>query len=287
MIGMPAKLALRDAVLMNGMLVHGLEYDDTAIRARIHPSAFAVPCALGVGTFVRARGKDVLAAYIAGVECALRIGMAARGGFSPAGFNAVGIVGAFGSVLVAGKLLRLEPRAVDHGAGHRVQHRRRQPRIHRSRLVDQAIRGGLAGGKRDHRRPARAARFYRPAHPVRRKIRRVQHLSQHAGGGSRRRRDHGRSGRALGIFAHRDQDAAVMLFQSPRHQFNARSGHAARFARPGHSQHPRPRAASRGRHGMRAARGKARAARHRGCAVQRLFFRGVRGGAAAVYACRK
>src|SRR5215203_3299300 len=39
-IGMPAKLSLRDAVLMNGMLIHGLEYDDTAIRGRIHPSAF-------------------------------------------------------------------------------------------------------------------------------------------------------------------------------------------------------------------------------------------------------
>ncbi len=108
-IGMPAKLALRDSVLMNGMLVHGLEYDDTAIRGRIHPSAFSVPCALGAGAFAKARGDNVLAAYIAGVECAVRIGMAARGGFSPAGFNAVGIVGAFGSVLVAGKLFGLDP----------------------------------------------------------------------------------------------------------------------------------------------------------------------------------
>ena len=108
-IGMPAKLALRDAVLMNGMLVHGLEFDDTAIRGRIHPSAFAVPCALGAGAFARARGRDVLAAYIAGVECAVRIGMAARGRFSPAGFNAVGVGGAFGSVLIAGKLLGLSP----------------------------------------------------------------------------------------------------------------------------------------------------------------------------------
>jgi 2-methylcitrate dehydratase PrpD len=107
-IGMPARLALRDAVMMNGMLVHGLEFDDTAIRGRIHPSAFAVPCALGAGTFAKASGKDVLTAYIAGVECAIRIGMAARGGFSPAGFNAVGIVGAFGSALIAGKLLGLD-----------------------------------------------------------------------------------------------------------------------------------------------------------------------------------
>lgn len=108
-IGMPAKLALRDSVLMNGMLVHGLEFDDTAIRGRIHPSAFSVPCALGAGSFAKARGMDVLAAYIAGMECAVRIGMAARGGLSTAGFNVVGIVGAFGSALIAGKLLGLDP----------------------------------------------------------------------------------------------------------------------------------------------------------------------------------
>jgi 2-methylcitrate dehydratase PrpD len=107
-IGMPTKLALRDSVLMNGMLVHGLEFDDTAIRGRIHPSAFGVPCALGAGAYARTSGAEALTAYIAGMECAIRIGMAARGGFSPAGFNAVGIVGAFGSALVAGRLLGLD-----------------------------------------------------------------------------------------------------------------------------------------------------------------------------------
>ncbi len=107
-IGMRAKLPLRDAVLINGMLVHGLEFDDTALRGRIHPSAFCVPCALGAGVFAGARGRDLLTAYVAGVECAIRIGMAAHGGFSRAGFNAVGIVGAFGSVLTAGKLFGLD-----------------------------------------------------------------------------------------------------------------------------------------------------------------------------------
>lgn len=106
-IGMPAQLSLRDSVLMNGMLVHGLEFDDTAIRGRIHPSAFGVPCALGAGAYAHTTGAEMLTAYIAGMECAIRIGMAARGGFSPAGFNAVGIVGAFGSALVAGRLLGL------------------------------------------------------------------------------------------------------------------------------------------------------------------------------------
>ncbi len=107
-IGMTARLPLRDSVLMNGMLIHGLEFDDTSVRGRIHPSAFSVPCALGAGAFAHACGREVLTAYIAGVECAIRIGAAARGAFTPSGFNAMSVVGAFGSTLIAGKLLGLD-----------------------------------------------------------------------------------------------------------------------------------------------------------------------------------
>ena len=107
-IGMRGKLALRDAILMNGILVHGIEFDDTSSEGRIHPSATCVPCALGVGAQMRASGKALLTAYVAGLECAIRIGAAGRGGFSPAGFNATGVVGGFGAVMVAGKLLGLD-----------------------------------------------------------------------------------------------------------------------------------------------------------------------------------
>lgn len=107
-IGMRERLALRDAACMNGVLVHGIEYDDTSILGRIHPSAFCVPAALGAAAFARASGKQLLAAYVAGVESAIRIGAAAKGGFSPAGFNSTGVVGGFGAALTAGKLLALD-----------------------------------------------------------------------------------------------------------------------------------------------------------------------------------
>jgi 2-methylcitrate dehydratase PrpD len=106
-IGMPGRLPLRDAACMNGILVHGIEYDDTSILGRIHPSAACAPAALGAAAFAHASGEAMLAAYITGVECAIRIGAAAKGGFSPAGFNATGVVGAFGAALSAGKLFGL------------------------------------------------------------------------------------------------------------------------------------------------------------------------------------
>ena len=107
-IGMSGRLALRDAVLMNGVLIHGLDFDDTSSVGRVHPSAFVTPCVLGMGAFVKASGRDVLTAYIAGVECAVRIGAAARGGFQHAGFHPVGVVGAFGAAIAAGRLLGLD-----------------------------------------------------------------------------------------------------------------------------------------------------------------------------------
>jgi 2-methylcitrate dehydratase PrpD len=96
-------------VLMNGILIHGLDFDDTSIFGRVHPSAFVVPSVLGVGVFAKASGKELLAAYLAGVECAIRIGAAAKGGFQRAGFHPVGVVGAFGAAIAAGRLLRLAP----------------------------------------------------------------------------------------------------------------------------------------------------------------------------------
>jgi len=116
-IGMHGKLALRDAILMNGILVHGIEFDDTSSVGRIHPSATCVPCALGIGASAHASGKALLAAYVGGMECAIRIGAAGRGGFSPAGFNATGVVGGFGAVMVAGKLLGLDPQQLASAQG--------------------------------------------------------------------------------------------------------------------------------------------------------------------------
>jgi 2-methylcitrate dehydratase PrpD len=116
-IGMPGRLPLRDAVCMNSMLMHGIEYDDTSILGRIHPSAACASAALGAGAAAHASGKATLAAYIAGVECAIRIAAAAKGGFSPAGFNATGVTGGFGAVITAGKLFGLDAECLASAQG--------------------------------------------------------------------------------------------------------------------------------------------------------------------------
>jgi 2-methylcitrate dehydratase PrpD len=39
------KLPLRDAAIMNGALVHGLDFDDTHMKAVVHATAVSLPAA--------------------------------------------------------------------------------------------------------------------------------------------------------------------------------------------------------------------------------------------------
>ena len=107
-IGLPHRLAVRDAILVNGILIHGLDFDDTSIHGRVHPSSFCAPPALTLAAEKGRRGAELLTAYIAGLECAIRIGGASKGGFPRNGFDAGGIVSPFAAALVAGKLLELD-----------------------------------------------------------------------------------------------------------------------------------------------------------------------------------
>lgn len=103
-IGMGVGLPLRDAVMMNGVLVHGLDYDDTHVAGVIHATAAAFPTALGVAAARRASGRDLLSAYIAGMEVSTRLGSVAKGGFHQVGFHPTGMIGVFACALIAARL---------------------------------------------------------------------------------------------------------------------------------------------------------------------------------------
>ena len=109
-IGHPRRLPFRDAAMANGLLVHGLDYDDTHVPGIIHATASAFPCALALGERIGASGAAVVAAYVVAVEAGARIGSVPRGGFHRQGFHPTGLVGAFGCALGAGRLLGLDPR---------------------------------------------------------------------------------------------------------------------------------------------------------------------------------
>jgi 2-methylcitrate dehydratase PrpD len=106
-IGSAKRLPLRDAAVVNGALLHGLDYDDTHAAGIIHVTVGVFPAALGVAAHIGASGAALLAAYIAGVEAGARIASVAKGGFHQLGFHPTGLVGAFAASLAAGQLLEL------------------------------------------------------------------------------------------------------------------------------------------------------------------------------------
>ena len=106
-IGMKQRLPLRDAALVNGMLLHGLDYDDTHAAGVIHLTVSTFPAALASAAHLGASGAALLTAYIAGVETGARIASVVKGGLHQVGFHPTGVVGAFASCLAAGQLLKL------------------------------------------------------------------------------------------------------------------------------------------------------------------------------------
>jgi len=109
LIGSPLKVAAANAVLANGTLAHGLDYDDTLEEAIVHTGCCAGMTALAVGEELRASGKAVLEAAIAGTEVVCKVGLIAPGKFHARGFHPTALCSTFGAAAAAGKLLGLEP----------------------------------------------------------------------------------------------------------------------------------------------------------------------------------
>ena len=83
-IGFGRTLPLRDAVLLNGMLVHGLDYDDTYLPGSVHMTASSVPCALGMSAHRYMSGRSFLTSCLLGLESVVRLGQARKGLFAEA-----------------------------------------------------------------------------------------------------------------------------------------------------------------------------------------------------------
>ncbi|MEJ2885572.1 MmgE/PrpD family protein [Actinomycetospora aeridis] len=107
-LGMPDRLSPRDAAVLNGVLVHGMDFDDTHIPAVTHVSAAALPAAISAATVAGASTRDLLAAYVLGVEVSARVGLGGAGGFHDVGFHPTAVAGAFGAAVAAGRLTGLD-----------------------------------------------------------------------------------------------------------------------------------------------------------------------------------
>lgn len=94
-----------DAALVNGGLIHSLEFDDTHTGSIVHGSAVLVPAMLAMAQACKACPEAALHAYLLGYEVLIRIGLAAQGGFQRNGFQVTSVAGALVSALIATDLM--------------------------------------------------------------------------------------------------------------------------------------------------------------------------------------
>jgi 2-methylcitrate dehydratase PrpD len=97
--------AAADAALVNGGLIHSLEYDDTHTASIQHGSAVIAAAALAVGEARGASGAALLGAFARGWEVLIRFGLAAPARFHAHGFMSTSVGGALASALLASELL--------------------------------------------------------------------------------------------------------------------------------------------------------------------------------------
>jgi 2-methylcitrate dehydratase PrpD len=103
-IGSGGKLPPASAALVNGVLAHGLDFDDTHIGAIYHASAHAMAACLAAGEAAGATGRELLTAFIAAIEVGCRIAMVGAGAFHERGFHPTPLCGAFACAVGAGRL---------------------------------------------------------------------------------------------------------------------------------------------------------------------------------------
>lgn len=113
------------AALANGAAGHAMDYDDTQLATSkeavygllTHPTVPILSAVLAVGETQRISGKDLLLAYILGVEVECRIADAINPRHYQSGFHSTATIGGLGATMAVGKLLRLKEEALARALG--------------------------------------------------------------------------------------------------------------------------------------------------------------------------
>lgn len=108
------------AALLNGALIHSLDYDDTHRAASHHPGAPVIPAVIATAESLdrTVSGKELLTAIVAGYEVSCRLGMA----INPAshydrGFHGTATCGTFAATAAAAKIAGLDAEQLTNAFG--------------------------------------------------------------------------------------------------------------------------------------------------------------------------
>jgi 2-methylcitrate dehydratase PrpD len=107
-IGGGVKTALPCAALANGTLMHALDWDDFTLST-MHPTTAVLPAVLALGEHLALSGRQVLEAYLVGLEVCLRIALGLTPELHIRGWHPTATLGSFGAAAACASILKLAP----------------------------------------------------------------------------------------------------------------------------------------------------------------------------------
>jgi 2-methylcitrate dehydratase PrpD len=102
-LGSTRRYSASEAALLNGTLIHSIEFDDTHTGSVMHGSSVLVPAVLAAAQESGSDGKTMLNAFVAGWETIIRMGLAAPGAFQKNGFQGTSIAGTIAGAVAVGR----------------------------------------------------------------------------------------------------------------------------------------------------------------------------------------
>jgi len=117
LIGRAERFDALSAAFVNAVSANLLDYDDTHLRTIIHPTAPVFAPAFSLAESRGASGRDLLLAFILGVEIECRIGNSVSPAHYTRGWHITSTCGVFGAAAASAKLLGLDLQQTAHAIG--------------------------------------------------------------------------------------------------------------------------------------------------------------------------
>jgi len=116
-IGYQHPMPTAAAALHNGLLIHGLEFDDTHVGAVVHGAPVVLPAVIAYAEQESLSGDAMLRAVCVGWEVLVRIGEALRGELQQYGFQATSVAGPLAAAAAIAHLAGHDARRTTHALG--------------------------------------------------------------------------------------------------------------------------------------------------------------------------
>lgn len=111
------KTSVMNAAMINGTMGHTFDFDDDHREGTMHPSVAVFPAVFALGEKLGAGGKDLMCAFILGLEVMIRLGESFLGKSYFQGFHPTGTCGVFGAAAGCALLLGLDVKQTKYALG--------------------------------------------------------------------------------------------------------------------------------------------------------------------------